>query len=300
MKRGLIEWDHEDLSVRHQCSLLGLNRSTLYYRGVGESQENLQLMRLIDEQYLRTPFYGGRRMTMWLASEGYQVNHKRVYRLMRKMGLEAVYPKPRISQGGSEHRIYPYLLRNVKVDRPNQVWAADITYIPLAHGFMYLVAIMDWYSRFILSWQLSNSLEGSFCVEALEEALSWQRPEIFNSDQGVQFTSNVFTSVLEDAGVAISMDGRGRVFDNTLVERLWRTIKYEDIYLKDYETVLALREGLTRYLAFYCYERPHQSLDYRTPWDVHKEILTKGQQRLKRKNAARVGGLNGEAVLSTP
>ena len=277
-----------------------MNRSTVYYHGVGETEENLRLMRLIDQQYLRTPFYGGRRMTKWLESEGHEVNHKRVYRLMRKMGLEAVYPKPRTSQGGSEHRIYPYLLRNVKVDRPNQVWAADITYIPLAHGFMYLVAIMDWYSRFILSWQLSNSLEGSFCVEALEEALSWQRPEIFNSDQGVQFTSNIFTSVLEDAGVAISMDGRGRVFDNILVERLWRTIKYEDIYLKDYETVLALREGLTRYLAFYCYERPHQSLDYRTPWDVYKEILTKGQQRLKRKNAARVGGLNGETVLSTP
>jgi putative transposase len=279
---------------------LGVNRSTVYYHGVGETEENLRLMRLIDEQYLRTPFYGGRRMTKWLESERHEVNHKRVYRLMRKMGLEAVYPKPRTSQGGSTHRIYPYLLRNVKVDRPNQVWAADITYIPLTHGFMYLVAIMDWYSRFILSWQLSNSLEGSFCVEALEEALSWQRPEIFNSDQGVQFTSNVFTSVLEDASVAISMDGRGRVFDNILVERLWRTIKYEDIYLKDYETVLALREGLTRYLAFYCYERLHQSLDYRTPWDVYKETLTKGQQRQRRKSAARVGGLNGEAVLSTP
>ncbi len=213
---------------------------------------------------------------------------------MRKMGLEAVYPKPRLSQGGSQHRVYPYLLRNLKIVRPNQVWSTDITYIPMAQGFMYLVAILDWYSRFVLSWRLSNSLEGSFCIEALEEALSWQRPEIFNSDQGVQFTSHAFTSVLEGTGVAISMDGRGRVFDNIFVERLWRTVKYEDIYLKDYESVPALRRGLTDYLDFYCHERPHQSLGYETPWEVFKAALSKEDQRKREKNR-QVAGVNGIA-----
>ncbi len=280
----MVEWDHEELSIRHQCELLGLSRATLYYRGVGESEENLELMRLIDEQYLRTPFFGSRRMMLRLELEGYQVNRKRVQRLMRTMGLEAVYPKPRLSRRGSDNRIYPYLLRNVKILRPNQVWSTDITYIPMAHGFMYLVAILDWYSRFVVSWRLSNTLESSFCVEALEEALSWQRPEIFNSDQGVQFTSCAFTSVLEDVGVAISMDGRGRVFDNIFVERLWRTIKYEDIYLKDYESVPALRRGLGEYLDFYSYARFHQSLENRTPWEVYKEVLSKKEQRLREKH----------------
>jgi putative transposase len=289
-----VECEQKELSIRRQCELLGLNRSTLYYRGVGESEENLRLMRLIDEQYLRTPFYGSRRMALWLQSQDQAVNRKRVQRLMRKMGLEAVYPKPRISQGGSQHRVYPYLLRNLKIVRPNQVWSTDITYIPMAQGFMYLVAILDWYSRFVVSWRLSNSLEGGFCVEALEEALSWQRPEIFNSDQGVQFTSHAFTSVLEDTGVAISMDGRGRVFDNIFVERLWRTVKYEDIYLKDYESVPALRCGLTEYLDFYCHERPHQSLGYQTPWEVFKAALSKGDQRKREKNR-QVGGVKGGA-----
>jgi len=273
-----VEWDQTELSIRRQCELLGLSRSTLYYRGVGESEENLRLMRLIDQQYLRTPFYGSRRMKVWLESQGFAVNRKRVQRLMRKMGLEAIYPKPRLSRGG-QHRIYPYLLHNVKIVRANQVWSTDITYVPMAQGFMYLVAILDWYSRYVLSWRLSNSLEGSFCVEALDDALSWQQPEIFNSDQGVQFTSGVFTSRLEASGVAISMDGRGRVFDNIFVERLWRTVKYEDIYLKDYENVPALRCGLSEYLDFYCYERPHQSLDYRTPWEVYQEALTQEDQR---------------------
>lgn len=259
---------------------MGLHRSTLYYQGVGESEENLQLMRLIDEQYLRTPFYGSRRMTVWLVREKHwDVNRKRVQRLMRIMDLEALYAKPKLSLGGQGHKIYPYLLRNLAVVRPDQVWATDITYIPMACGFMYLVAILDWYSRFVLAWRLSNTLEGSFCVEALEEALSWRRPEIFNSDQGVQFTSAGFTSRLEDCGVAISMDGRGRVFDNIFIERLWRTIKYEDIYLKHYETVPQLRRGLGEYFDFYCYERFHQSLDYRTPWDVYKEGLTETEQR---------------------
>lgn len=270
-----MAWDKRDLSIRRQCELLGLNRSTLYYRGVGETEENLHLMRLIDEQYQRRPFYGSPRITKWLQSNDHIVNRKRVQRLMRKMGLAAICPKPRLSKGGPQHKIYPYLLRNLTIERPNQVWATDITYVRMTQGFMYLAAIMDWYSRFVLSWRLSNSLEGSFCVEALEEALSWQRPEIFNSDQGVQFTSDAFTKVLQVAGVAISMDGRGRVFDNIFVERLWRTVKYEDIYLKDYETVPELRRGLGDYFEFYCYERLHQSLGYRTPWDVYKEGLSR-------------------------
>ena len=267
------------MSIRRQCELLGLNRSTLYYRGVGESEANLALMRLIDEQYLRTPFYGSRRMTIWLVAKGRDVNRKRVQRLMRTMNLEAVYPKPRLSLGARKHKIYPYLLRNLKVSRPDHVWGTDITYVPMARGFMYLMAILDWYSRFVVAWRLSNSLEGTFCVDALEEALSWRRPEIFNSDQGVQFTSMVFTSRLEDRGVAISMDGRGRVFDNIFVERLWRTVKHEDIYLKEYETVPQLRRGLGEYMDFYRYERFHQSLDYRTPWDVYREGLTRKEQQ---------------------
>ncbi len=251
---------------------------------MGESEDNLKLMRLIDEQYLRRPFFGSRRMTVWLVKKKkYDVNRKRVQRLMRTMNLEAVYPKPKLSLGGRRHKIYPYLLRNLKVLRPDQVWATDITYVPMACGFMYLVAILDWYSRFVVAWRLSNTLEGSFCVEALEEALSWRRPEIFNSDQGVQFTSTVFTSRLEDRGVAISMDGRGRVFDNIFVERLWRSVKYEDIYLKQYETVPQLRRGLGQYMDFYCYERFHQSLDDRAPWDVYKEALTQKEQRRLKK-----------------
>jgi putative transposase len=198
---------------------------------------------------------------------------------MRKMGLEAIYAKPRLSVSGKEHKIYPYLLRDVEVSRPNQVWATDITYVGLSQGFMYLVAIMDWYSRYVLSWRLSNSLEGTFCVEALEEALEWQCPEMFNTDQGVQFTSQAFTARLEERGVAISMDSRGRVFDNIFIERLWRTVKYEEIYLHDYGSVPELRRGLTRYFAFYCYERPHQSLDYRTPWEVYQEGLSPKERK---------------------
>lgn len=268
-----MEWDHEALSVRQQCQLLGLNRSTLYYRGVGESATNLQLMRLIDEQFLRRPIYGSRRMTDWLESEGHRVNRKRVRRLMQKMGLVAIYPQPRVSANNKAHKIYPYLLGHVAVVRPNQVWSTDITYIRMAQGFMYLVAILDWYSRYVISWRLSNSLDVSFCLEALEEALAFQQPEIFNSDQGVQFTSRDFTSRLEDRGVAISMDGRGRVFDNIFIERLWRTVKYEDVYLHDYVTVPELQRGLMHYFHFYCYERRHQSLAKRTPWQVYREVL---------------------------
>lgn len=247
-----------------------MSRSTYYYEAGEETPENLQLMRLIDEQYLRRPFFGSRKMAVWLTQEGHNVNRKRVQRLMRLMGLEAIYRKPRTSLSSRENKVYPYLLRNTVITHPNQVWSTDITYIPMRHGFMYLVAIMDWYSRHIVSWQLSNSLDTSFCTDALEESLTRGKPEIFNSDQGVQFTSAAFTSVLQSHGIAISMDGRGRVLDNILIERLWRTIKYEDIYLKDYESVDDLYEGLTSYLAFYDCQRPHQALDYRTPNEVYK------------------------------
>jgi putative transposase len=249
--------------------LLGLHRSTCYYEAVPESAANLALMRRIDEQYLRTPFYGSRRMTVWLRGEGQEVNRKRVQRLMRLMSLEAIYPKRRTSEPAPGHKIYPYLLRHVKVTRPNQVWSADITYVPLRCGFLYLVAILDWYSRYVLSWRLSNTLDGAFCLEALEEALQIARPEIFNSDQGAQFTSRDFTGRLESAAVAISMDGRGRALDNVFVERLWRTLKYENVYLHDYATGIECHAGLASYLTFYCEERPHQSLDYRTPAAVY-------------------------------
>jgi putative transposase len=265
-----VQPQDKQFSVRQQCALLGLNRSTWYYASVGESEENLWLMRRIDEQYLLAPFYGSRKMTQWLARHGYAVNRKRVQRLMRVMGIEAIYPKRHTSQPGPGHKIYPYLLRNLAVTRPDQVWAADITYVPLAHGFMYLVAVMDWYSRYVLSWRLSNSLEGSFCVEALDAALALGRPEIFNTDQGAQFTSQAFTSRLEAHGVAISMDGRGRALDNVFVERLWRSVKYEDIYLRDYATSPELRRGLDRYFAFYGHERLHQALDYLTPWETYR------------------------------
>jgi putative transposase len=269
-RRALVDWEHPELSIRRQCELLGLNRSTLYYSGAEESETNLCLMRLIDEQYLQTPFYGSRRMTVWLQGKDQAVNRKRVQRLMRLMGLEAIYPKPRLSQRDGDHRIYPYLLRGLQVDRPNQVWAADITYIPMSQGFMYLVAVIDWYSRCVLSWRLSNSLESTFCVEALEEALTHQQPEIFNTDQGVQFTSQLFTGRLAQAGVSISMDGRGRALDNVFVERLWWSVKYEHVYLHDHQTVRALHHGLTNYLAFFNRERRHQSLEYHTPWDVYR------------------------------
>lgn len=227
-------------------------------------------MRRIDEQYLLRPYYGSRRMTVWLRGQGEEVNRKRVQRLMRLMGLEAIYPKRRTSVPGAGHKIYPYLLRQVAVTRPNQVWSTDITYVPLHCGFLYLMAILDWYSRYVLSWRLSNTLDGDFCLEALEEALQVGRPEIFNSDQGSQFTSREFTSRLELAGVAISMDGRGRALDNVFVERLWRTVKYEEVYLHDYATGVDCHTGLSSYLRFYCEERPHQALAYRTPAQVYR------------------------------
>jgi putative transposase len=284
VKRGLVEWDHPDLSIRRQCQLLGLSRSTLYFRGVGESEENLRFMRLIDEEYVRHPFRGSRGMTDWLQSRSHNVNRKRVQRLMRKMGLEAIYPRRRLSAPCQDHKIYPYLLRNMIIARPNQVWATDITYIRLTQGFMYLVAIMDWFSRYVISWRLSNSLEGSFCLEALEEALAWACPEMFNSDQGAQFTSLRFTERLQAAGIAISMDGRGRVFDNIFIERLWRTVKYEYVYLHEHESVPELQRGLAKYFDFYCHDRRHQSLDRRTPWQVYQEVLSRKMRRQRGRN----------------
>ncbi len=256
--------------MARQCELLDLARSSYYYEPVGESAENLHYLRLIDEQYLRTPFYGSRRMTVCLQDQGYAINRKRVQRLMRRMGLEGLAPGPRTSKPAPEHKIYPYLLRELKVTRADQVWATDITYIPMSAGFMYLVAIIDWYSRYVLAWELSNTLDTGFCLEALETALNGRRPEIFNSDQGVQFTSTAFTRRLEKAQVRISMDGRGRVFDNIFVERFWRTLKYEDIYLKDYQSVVELLQGLANYFEFFNHERPHQGLGYRTPAAVYQ------------------------------
>jgi putative transposase len=250
--------------------LLGLSRSSLYYGPAGESAEDLRLMRRIDEQYTACPFYGSRRMTAWLVEQGEEVNRKRVQRLMRAMGLEAIYPKPRLSTPGKGHKIYPYLLRGVTIERADQVWSADITYVPMTSGFMYLAAVIDWFSRYVVAWRLSNTLDGSFCLEMLEEALRSGKPEVFNTDQGVQFTAAAFTGRLETAGVAVSMDGRGRALDNVFVERLWRSVKYEDIYIRGYEAVPELHWGLGRYFGFYNDERLHQSLGYRTPAAVYR------------------------------
>jgi putative transposase len=270
VKRRLIEPGHPELSLRRQCELIGLNRASYYARPAPASELNLSLMRLIDEQYTKTPFYGWRKMTAYLRQkEPYQVNGKRVRRLMRLMGLQAIYPKPRPTSQMGEHKIYPYLLRDLAIVRPNQVWSSDITYVRMTGGFMYLTAIIDWYSRYVLAWQLSNSLDGHFCLVALEQALAQARPEIFNTDQGVQFTAQAFTDRLEAAQIRVSMDGRGRALDNIFVERLWRSVKYEHIYLYDHATVLALAAGLGEYFSFYNTERPHQSLGYRTPAEVH-------------------------------
>ena len=265
----MVDREDAEFSIRRQCELLGVSRASLYYQPVGESEENLRLMRRIDEQYTRTPFYGARRMRMWLRQQGYEVNRKRVARLMTWMGIEAVYPKRNLSQPAEGHRIYPYLLEGVAIERVNQVWSADITYIRLARGFVYLVAVMDWFSRFVLSWALSLTLELEFCRKAVKRALRWGRPEIFNTDQGSQFTSEQFTGPLERRHIAVSMDGRGRALDNIFIERLWRSLKYEEVYLRDYALVPQARAGIGRYFHFYNYERPHQSLAYRTPAAVY-------------------------------
>ena len=268
-KRKLIEPDQAQLSIRRQCVLLDLNRASYYYQAVGETPQNLLFMRLIDEEYMRHPFLGSRRMAEYLCRQGYVVNRKRIQRLMRIMGIAALYPKPKLSKPHPEHKVYPYLLRDLAITAPNQVWSTDITYVPMPDGFMYLVAVIDWYSRYVLSWQLSNTLDGSFCLEALEQALERGTPVIFNTDQGSQFTAGVFTGRLEAADISVSMDGRGRALDNVFIERLWRSVKYEDIYLQGYEDVPALDGGLTTYFGYYNDERPHQSLGYKTPAEVH-------------------------------
>jgi putative transposase len=268
----LVEPDHEALSVRRQCALLGLSRASLYYEPAGAGAEDLEVMGRIDREYTEHPFYGSRRMTAWLRSQGHAVNRKRVRRLMGVMGLEAIYAKPRTTLAGRGHRVYPYLLRGVSIARVNQVWSADVTYIPMVGGFMYLAATIDWFSRYVIAWTLSNTLDGSFCTEMLDAALRTGRPEVFNTDQGVQFTASGFTSRLATAGVAISMDGRGRCLDNVFVERLWRTVKYEDVYLRGYETALELERGLAAYFRFYNEGRLHQSLEYRTPVEVYRGI----------------------------
>jgi putative transposase len=264
-----VEPEHAEISVRRQCELLGVNRSGFYYQPVGESEENLGLMRLIDQEYTRHPFYGSRRMTGWLCGQGHAVNRKRVRRLMEVMGIEAIYPKPRLSQPGAGHKIYPYLLRDVAVTRVNQVWSTDITYIRMAEGFVYLVAVMDWFSRYVLSWAVSLTMELDFCVEALQKALRRGRPEIFNSDQGSQFTSEKFTGELAQRGITISMDGRGRCFDNIFIERLWRSLKYEEVYLREYASVPEARTGIGNWFEFYNQERRHQRLGDRTPADLY-------------------------------
>lgn len=269
-KRVLIEPAHPQLSIRRQCVLLRLARSTLYDQPLGEHAEHLPLMRMLDEPSTATPLYGVRRMTAWLRHQGYAVNPTRVSRLMRVMGLEAIYPKPRLSQPGVGHEIYPYRLRGLTVDRVNQVWSAAITYIRLQAGFVYLVAVLDWFSRYVLSWAMSITMDRTFCVEALERALEQGRPEMLNTDQGVQFTSQAFTARLQEGGLRISMDGRGRALDHVCVERLWRSVKYEEVYLRDYRTVWEARHRLAHYFTFYNEARLHQALGYRPPAAVYR------------------------------
>ena len=269
-RHDFIDASDTEYSVREQCKLLDLNRSTWYYEPVPLSEEDRILMDLLDAQYTKTPFYGVRNMTTYLRQLGYAIGKDRTRTLLRTMGLSARFPKPNLSKPHPENRIYPYLLRDFDVVRPNQVWCSDITYIRLSWGFAYLVAIVDWYSRCVLSWRLSNTLEADFCVEALREAIEkYGAPDVFNTDQGTQFTSQEFISVLTSHSISISMDGRGRCLDNIFVERLWRTVKYENVYLKGYQTIPEARMGLAEYFEFYNKERFHQSLDNKTPWAVY-------------------------------
>ena len=278
----MVQANHQRLSITHQCDLLSISRSSFYYEGQGESLFNQKLMRLIDEQFLETPYYGARLMKRHLRRLGYPVGRKRMGRLMGKMGFEAIYQKPNTSKPHPEHRVYPYLLRGMDIERPNQLWCADITYIPMRRGFLYLVAVMDWASRKVLSWRLSNTLESDFCVAVLGEALSrYGTPEIFNTDQGSQFTSLDFTQTLKDAGVRISMDGRGRWTDNIMIERLWRTLKYECVYLNAFETGSEARDGIGRWVEQYNTKRPHSSLDDRTPYEAYFGLQRAGYPALR-------------------
>lgn len=265
----MLEWENPNLTILKQCELLEIARSTAYYQLQGATDEDIKLMNLIDEQYTETPFYGSRKMKHHLRNSGYNINRKRVQRLMKKLGLEAIYCKPNLSKPNSKHKKFPYLLKNVKIVKPDQVWCTDITYIRLNQGFIYLVAVMDWYSRYVLSWEISVTLDVQFCLQALESALRFGTSEIFNTDQGSQFTSNVFTNTLENANIRVSMDGRGRCFDNIFIERLWRSLKYENVYIKDYRTVLEAINGIGDYFDIYNNKRLHESLNYKTPRDIY-------------------------------
>lgn len=272
-RRALVQPDNSGLSIRRQCELLSLNRSTHYYVPAELSAEETALMRTIDQIFTKWPFYGSRKIVLELRRLGYDVNRKRVQRLMRVMGLQALVPGPHTSRPHPEHKVYPYLLRRLDITRPNQVWAADITYIPLENGWGYMIAIIDWHSRAVLAWRLSNTMTVDFCVDTLEAALRHHgKPEIFNSDQGAQFTSPDFTGVLQREGVAISMDGKGRATDNIFVERLWRSLKYEDIYLRDYATLSQAQTGIATWIRFYNERRPHQALDNHTPMEVFRRL----------------------------
>ncbi len=268
----MIEPSNPNLSITNQCDILGLNRSSYYYESQPETELNLLLMELIDRQYTKTPFYGIPRMTAVLRRKGYLINHKRVERLMHKMGIMAIYPKPRTSIQNYEHKIYPYLLRHLDIDSPNQVWCADITYVRMHRGFLYLFSILDWFSRYVIAWELSNTLDSIFCIEGLERALQTTQSEIFNTDQGSQFTSKEFTGILENQNIQISMDGRGRVYDNIFVERLWRSVKQEEIYLHEYQNGIEVFLSLEKYFQFYNKERLHSSLCYRTPSEVYHGV----------------------------
>ena len=273
----MVEADNKKLSIIRQCELLELSKSSYYRMPTPETEENHKLMRLIDEEYTRHPFLGSRGMRNYLRRKGYRINRKRVQRLMRVMGLASIAPQKRTSIPAPGHKVYPYLLRNLDINGPNQVWCSDITYIRLKHGFVFLTAVMDWYSRYVLSWEVSVTIDDSFCVSALERALRCNgRCDIFNTDQGSQYTGTSFTGVLKDHEIKISMDGKGRVMDNIMIERLWRSLKYEDIYLKDYETVGELIAGLRDYFSYYNNERAHQSFDGRTPAEVYNGISLKG------------------------
>jgi putative transposase len=265
----MIDRSSQNISINRQCEVLNISKGSLYYEPVGIDPYSLELMDLIDRQFTETPFYGSRRLTAWLNRQGYPVNRKRTQRLMRLMGIEAIYPKPNISKRRKEHDVYPYLLKDFKIQEPNRVWSSDITYIRIGRGFVYLTAIIDWFSRYVLSWKLSNTLDPLFCVDALNEALAISRPEIFNTDQGSQYTSRAFLAPLKEHGINISMDSKGRALDNIIVERLWRTVKYEEVYIKAYQSVKDAFQSLKTYFLFYNNRRLHQSLDYRTPAEVH-------------------------------
>jgi len=287
--------------VAKQCQLLDINRTGLYYQPKGHSDEELTLMSLIDRQYLVTPFYGARKMAVELTKQtGLPVNRKRVRRLMQLMGIRAVYRRPRTSQPAPGHNVYPYLLRDLKITRPNQVWAADITYIPMSKGFLYLVTIIDWYSRYVISWRLSNTLDADFCIAALEEALSKGTPEIFNTDQGSQFTGDAFTRLLKEHDVRISMDGKGSYNDNLFIERLWRTVKYEEVYLKAYEDRREARISLGEYFRFYNTSRPHQSLGYRTPAEVYTGAVENTCPKMVKSLATNIVGIAGLSLNQAP